>query len=131
MAEYNITITGFDSGLNEILNSVYYDYRTKKLYNREKKKNDDLIIRQLRKSALKNVKLKTPIEIYYKFYCKDKRHDRMNVASGFEKSYADSLQKAGILNNDGWNDIVGVYFDWDIDKANPRIEVTIKEVENG
>lgn len=129
MADYKITIYGFDSGLNEILNGVFYDYRTKRVYNREKKKNDDLIIRQLRRCEFKDVVLNTPLEIYYKFFCKDKRHDRMNIASGFEKSFADSLQKVGMLNNDGWNEIVGVYFDWDIDKNNPRVEVIIREVE--
>lgn len=124
--EYNLTVYGFDSGLNELLNGVFYDWRTKKMYNREKKKNDDLIIRHLRKE-FKNVKLKTPIVVEYKFYVKDKRHDRMNIASAFDKSFLDALQKVGMLHNDGYDDVIGFTFDWDIDRLNPRVEVKIIE----
>lgn len=130
MSDYRITITGFDSGLNEVLNGVYYDYKTRRIYNREKKKNDDLMIRQLRKCDFKSVKLVTPIEIRYKFYVKDKRHDRMNIASAADKSFQDALQKVGMLHNDGYDDVVGIYFDWEVDRLNPRIEVTITEVKD-
>lgn len=127
---YKLTITGFDSGLNELLNGVHYDYRIKKLVNPVKKKNDDLMIKQLRFSPIRNIKLKTPIEIHYDIYAKDKRRDRMNIGSCFDKCFCDSLQKAGILSNDGWNEIVNVSFDYFIDKMNPRVEVTIEEVDS-
>lgn len=130
MAEYRITITGFDTGLNEMLNGVFFDYKAKRLVNRVKYKYDQLIVKQLRFSDLRNVKLKTPIEIHYKVYAKDKKHDRMNIGSAFDKCFCDSLQKAGILHNDGWNDIVNATFEYDIDKLNPRIEVRIVEIEN-
>lgn len=129
MAEYKITIYGFDSGLNEVLSAVYYDWRTKRVFNREKKKNDDLMIKYLRRCDFKDVKLKTPIEIDYKFYVKDKRHDRMNIASAFDKSFLDALQKVGMLHNDGYDDVIGFSFDWEIDRTNPRVEVVIREVE--
>lgn len=128
MSDYRITITGFDSGLNEVLNGVFYDYKTRRIYNREKKKNDDLMVRQLRRCDFKNVKFKTPIAVSYKFYVKDKRHDRMNIASAFDKSFLDSLQKVGMLNNDGYDDVVDFSFEWELDKLNPRVEVTITEV---
>lgn len=129
MAEYKITIYGFDSGLNEVLSAVYYDWRTKRVFNREKKKNDDLMIKHLRRCDFKEVKLNTPIEIDYKFYVKDKRHDRMNIASAFDKSFLDALQKVGMLHNDGYDDVIGFSFDWEIDRTNPRVEVVIREVE--
>lgn len=127
--EYNITIYGFDSGLNEVLNAVYYDWKTKRVYNREKKKNDDLMIKQLRYSNFRNAKMKTPIEVHYKFYVKDKKHDRMNIASAFDKSFLDSLQKVGMLHNDGYDDVIAFTFDWELDRKNPRVEVKIIEVE--
>lgn len=129
MAEYKLTVYGFDSGLNELLNGVYYDWKTKRVYNRVKNKNDALIVKHLRYCDFRNVKLKTPIEISYKFYCKDKRHDRMNIASAADKSFQDALQKVGMLNNDGWDEVVGIYFDWVIDKLNPRIEIVITELD--
>lgn len=130
MAEYRITITGFDTGLNEMLNGVFFDYKAKRLVNRVKYKYDQLIVKQLRFSDLRNVKLKTPIEIYYHIYAKDKKHDRMNIGSAFTKCYEDALQKAGILHNDGWDCVVNSYYEFDVDRVNPRIEVRIVEIEN-
>lgn len=126
--EYRYTVYGFDSGLNELLNGVYFDWRTKRVYNREKNKNDNLIIKHLRKNFKPETKLVTPIEVHYKFYVKDKRHDRMNIASAFDKSNLDALQKIGMLKNDGYDDVVAFTFDWEIDRLNPRVEVRIVEV---
>lgn len=126
---YEITIYGFDSGLNEVLNGVHFDYRLKRVVNPVKKKNDELIIKQIRfRSELRNIK--TPILIHYRIYAKDKRRDRMNIASAFDKSFEDALQKAGMLSNDNWTSVYGATFEFYIDKDNPRIEVRIEEVED-
>ena len=128
--EYKITIYGFDSGLNEVLNGVHYDWRMKRVVNPVKKKNDELMIKQLRfKSELKQIQ--TPIVIHYAFYVKDKRRDRMNIASAFDKSFEDALQKVGFLANDGFNDVLNATFEFHVDKENPRTEITITEVEKG
>lgn len=127
---YKFTIKGFDSGLNELLNGVHFDYKLKKIVNPVKKKNDDLMIRELRRvPELRGVKLHTPIIINYHIYAKDKRRDRMNIGSAVSKSFCDGLQKAGFIKNDGWDDIVDEVFLFDIDRLNPRIEVTITETE--
>lgn len=130
MAKYNITITGFDTGLNELLNGVYFDWKTKRVVNRVKYKYEQLVIKQLRFSELRNVKLKTPIVIYYHIYAKDKKHDRMNIGACADKVIADALQKAGILSNDSWDCVLNAHFEYDIDRVNPRIEVTIVEVDS-
>ena len=124
---YKLTIFGFDSGLNEVLNGVHYDYRTKRIANPVKKNNDELIVRQLR-FAIKE-KITTPIVIHYRIYAKDKRRDRMNIASAFDKSFEDALQKCGLIDNDGWNNVLNATFEFYIDKENPRVEITITEVE--
>ena len=60
--EYHITIYGFDSGLNEVLNGVHFDYHLKRVVNPVKKKNDETMIKQLRfRSDLKEIK--TPIKM--------------------------------------------------------------------
>ena len=126
--EYKITIYGFDSGLNEVLNGVHYDWRMKRVVNPVKKKNDELMIKQLRfKSELKQIQ--TPIVIHYAFYVKDKRRDRMNIASAFDKSFEDALQKVGFLANDGFNDVLNATFEFHVDKENPRTEITITELD--
>ena len=55
--------------------------------------------------------------------------DRMNIASAADKSFEDALQKVGFIRNDGFNDVLNCTFEFHIDKDNPRIEITITEVE--
>ena len=131
--QYHITINNWCSGLNELLNhqEKRYDYRTKKMrvFNTEKVKNEKLIREALRKQGMSRVQLKTPISIHYMIYAKDKKHDRMNIGSCLDKCFCDALQTLKILKNDGWNDIVKIRFDFDIDAKDPRAEITITEVE--
>ena len=125
---HKCTIYGFDSGLNEVLNGVHFDYRQRRVVNPVKKRNDDLMIKQIRfEKDLKNIT--TPIVIHYDFYCKDRRRDRMNIASAADKSFEDALQKCGFIRNDGFNDVLNATFDFYIDKENPRIEITITEIQ--
>lgn len=127
---YRLTVYGFDSGLNEVLSGVHFDVRTKRVCNPVKKKNDDTCIKALRSCGVfKGVKIINPIVIHYKFYAKDKRRDRTNIASAFDKSFQDALQKAGIMKNDGWNNVINVTFDFATDKFKPRVEVLIEEIE--
>lgn len=129
-ATYKITIYGFDSGLNEVLNGVHYDFRQKRIVNPVKKSNDDTCIKAIRFSKeLREVEsISTPIRLHYKIFAKDKRRDRMNIASAVDKSFEDALQKTGKIKNDGWNDVLGASFEFEVDKEKPRVEVTIYEV---
>lgn len=129
--KYRLTVKGFDSGLNEMLNlrATRFDGKHKTYHNNVKGRNDDICKKAIRCSVLRNVKITKPIIVHYKFYCKDKRRDRLNVASAFEKSFADALQKCGVIKNDGWNDLLNVTYDFDVDKNHPRIIVEVEEVE--
>ena len=77
--------------------------------------------------AIKTQKCKETFEqfsLVINYFCKDKRKDKDNIA--FQKKFIlDGMQKAGIIANDGWNNVT----DWEehfwIDKNNPRIEVEI------
>lgn len=128
--KYLIQVHGFDSGLNEVLSGVHYDTRRKTIVNPVKARNDKCCVEALRWEAphLRGVKIVPPIVIHYKFFCKNKRRDRMNVASAFDKSFQDALQKVGLIENDGWKEVVGVTFDFAIDAEEPRVAVCIEEV---
>jgi|SRR5690625_3996080 len=63
-----------------------------------------------------------------KWYCKDRRKDKDNIMFG-QKFIFDGLVKAGVIENDGWNQIGDVAHEFEVDKENPRIEVILKEVE--
>ena len=94
---YQVTVKGFKSGLNELIAGRMYDHRTKKYRNPIKNKNDALCVKYIKSSrSLRGVKIDRPIIIHYAFYCEDKMHDRMNIASAFIKSFEDALQKCNV-----------------------------------
>ena len=125
-----MTVKGFKSGLNELLGGRMYDHRTKKYRTPEKSRNDAICAKYIKLSKdLRGVKIERPVIIHYSFYCENKMHDRMNVASAFIKSFEDAMQKCRILRNDGWDDVLTPTLSFDIDKQKPRVEVTIEEVE--
>jgi hypothetical protein len=68
---------------------------------------------------------KTPVRITYHWYCKNRRKDKSNIAFA-KKFIEDGLIKAGVLKNDGWNDIEGFTDKFYIDKENPRVEVELE-----
>lgn len=132
--KYRLSVHGFDSGLNELLKAVYYDWKRKTVHNNEKLKNDNLCIKAIRSSeCFKKVVITQPIVIHYRFVCKDKKHDRMNIATAFDKSFQDALQKCSILKNDGWNDVINATFDFELNrniKDKVRVDIVIEEIDS-
>jgi len=56
------------------------------------------------------------------------RRDRDNIAAG-RKFVQDALVRCKVLQNDGWKEITGFSDDWAVDKARPRVEIEIIEME--
>ena len=54
----------------------------------------------------------------------------MNTASAFIKSFEDALQKCGIICNDGYDDVLTPTLYFEVDRQNPRVEVTVEVVED-
>ena len=131
--KYKVIIPKWESGLNELLNAQQkkYDARLKKMrvFNPEKVKNEKIIRQCLIKQGMSKVKIEKPIAIHYKIYAPNKKHDRQNLGSCLDKCFCDALQTMKILHNDGWNDIVKLSFDYDVDVKNPRAEITITELD--
>jgi len=77
----------------------------------------------------KQIKVLQPLEnvrLTISWYCKNKKKDKDNIS--FAKKFIwDGLAKAGIIKNDGWNNITGFEDKFYIDTINPRIEVEIWE----
>lgn len=69
-----------------------------------------------------------PVDITYIWYWKDKRTDPSNI-SFCQKYIEDGLQAAGVLRNDGWNEIASIHHLFYIDPQRPRVEVIIEAVE--
>ena len=125
--EYHFTIKGRLDGLNEytVANRTNpYEGKTMK------RNNEDLICWEIRRQ-LRRVQITKPVVIHYKFYEIDRRRDKDNILSCAMKFIHDSLVKCRVLKNDGWSEIVNFTHEFYVDKKNPRIEVSLEEVENG
>ncbi len=75
----------------------------------------------------KSQKLKpinNPVLVDCTWYCKNKKKDKDNISFA-KKFILDGLMKAGVLSNDGWDQVVGFQDTFIIDKENPRVEVNL------
>ena len=68
--------------------------------------------------------LSDSVHLSFVWYCRDRRKDPDNVCSA-KKFIIDGLVSAGILQDDGWKQVVGFSDDFEIDVVNPRTEVII------
>ena len=60
---------------------------------------------------------------------KNKRNDPDNIQVG-TKYILDAFVKAGVIENDGWNEINSITHKFRVDKDNPRVEIFIGGVED-
>jgi len=80
---------------------------------------------RVRVGALELPEVKTyPVKIIMTWYCKDRKHDPDNVAFA-KKFILDGLVRAGVLKQDGWNQISGFVDNFELDPENPGVEVSI------
>lgn len=124
MMEYKLIIPGVLPGLNEYINA---ERRNKYQAAQIKKQIEHLII-SLCRTQLNGVKISNPVKIYYTWLEPNRKRDKDNIAFA-KKFIQDGLVKAGVLKNDGWNEIEGFTDEFDVDKNKPRIIVDIEEVE--
>lgn len=95
---------------------------------RMKQENEDTVIWSIRQQ-LRGVHITKPVIIHYKFYEKNKRRDKDNILSCAMKFIQDSLVKCKVLKDDGWEEIANFTHEFYVDKENPRIEVTLEEID--
>lgn len=118
-------IPGLLPGLNEYIDAE----RNNKHKAANLKRETEHFIILLIKSKLRGVSIKPPVMIHYTWVERNKRRDKDNIAFA-KKFIQDSLVKAKILPNDGWEYIEGFTDTFDVDKKNPRVEVEIREAQS-
>lgn len=106
MASYTITIGGGLPGLNE-----YIDVERTSRY----------MAADMKRSVQEAF-------IRYHWIEPNKRRDPSNIAFA-KKFIEDALVDIGIIQNDGWRHVAGFSDSFSVDKDNPRVEVTIEEVD--
>lgn len=122
--DYKLTILGRLDALNDYTAANRQNYHKG---GRMKKDNEETIIWQIRQQ-LRNVHINKPVLIYYRFFEPNNRRDNDNILSCATKFVQDSLVKTKVLEDDNKAHIHNFYFDTFVDKTNPRIEITITEL---
>ena len=120
--KYRITIPGELPSMNEIVDASKLHYME---YSNMKKENTNLVAWIAKAGIGKHLK---KIDLNITWYCKDRRKDKDNISGGGTKMILDGLVMGGIITGDGWRYIGNITHSFNIDKLNPRIVVTIKEV---
>lgn len=67
------------------------------------------------------------VDLIFTWYEPHRQRDKDNIMAG-QKFVFDGLVEAGVLPNDGWNQIGDVTHRFGVDKANPRVEIEITDI---
>ncbi len=121
---YLLTIQGRLDNLNDYIGAE----RANRYKGAAMKADNENVVYFYIRQCLKDVKIKNPVRMHYRWYEKDNRRDLDNISSFGRKVIQDALVNMGTLENDGWKNIIGFDDSFFVDKANPRIEVEIEEV---
>lgn len=125
--QHKFIIKGRLDGLNEYTSANRTNpYKGGKM----KKDNEEVVIWSIRQQ-LRGLHIDVPVILKYDFYEPNRRRDLDNISSFAHKVIQDALVKTNVLKNDGWNEITSYIDQFYLDKENPRIEVTITEIEEG
>jgi len=121
MRKYCFFIPGRLPGMNEIINEArgnkYASAKQKKIYTNR--------VADCFMLTFKRFKPVGKSWITFTWVEKDKRRDPGNVRCA-EKFITDGLVTAGLLKNDGWNQIAGFTDTWEV--GEPGVWVEIREV---
>ena len=122
----HFTIKGTMPSLNEYLAEVG---RRPQIGGKMKREYKMLASSYIRRD-LKRWKATKPIILHYVIYEPNMKRDHDNVFAFISKSVQDALQDCGVIENDGWKQILNFTHDFYVDKFNPRIEVYIEEIDD-
>ena len=131
--DYDLVLNGTMPNLNDYLHGERIAIRKNGKFttkgNAMKQEYQRKVVSAVR-SQLRGIHIDKPVKIYYTFYEKNRKRDLDNISAFAHKVIQDGLVQCGLLANDGWKNIVGYSDDFYVDKDNPRIEVTIREVDD-
>lgn len=117
-----LTILGALPNLNEIISEAKRHFGK---YSEMKALYTDMVAYEAKRQKIPK---SNRADYVITWYLPNKRKNKDNVMAG-QKFIFDGLQRAGIITNDGWQQIGNVTHRFEVDKDNPRVEVDIVEVE--
>jgi Holliday junction resolvase RusA-like endonuclease len=120
-----LTIPGRLPGMNEIIKLAKQGKGHYQPYAQIKEMYETVIIIECKKQKLTPITKQVDVSILWG--CKDCKRDKDNIIAG-QKIILDSLQKAGILEGDGWKYIGNISHKFEI-VPKEFIEVELTEVD--
>lgn len=130
--EHSVVIKGKYYGKDNVfpgLNDYIHSCSRHPQVGAKMKRDYQLIASNAIRLQLGELAILNPVRIHYAFYEATEKRDPSNVASFFVKVFEDALQQCGVLKNDNWRYLKGYSQEFHIDRANPRVEVTIEELD--
>lgn len=71
----------------------------------------------------------SPVALTFEWHEPNRRRDPDGICAGGSKTVIDALKTAGVIANDGWKHIARIEHTWVVDRENPGVSVTIREME--
>lgn len=122
--EHTLIIDGQLNNLNDYTKAC----RTNRYAGAKMKSENEAIISLYIKMQMKNLHFPGRVALSFRWYEPNRKRDLDNIA--FAKKFVlDALVNNGIIKADGWKCVTGFTDEFFVDKENPRIEVTIKGVD--
>jgi len=88
------------------------------------KRDAEQLIGLCARQQLRGVQFIGPVTMCYTWYEPNRKRDKDNISFA-RKFIQDALVAAGVLCGDGWAFIEGFSDTFEVDRSNPRIDVTI------
>lgn len=117
-------IPGTLPGLNEYINAERYHRQSAA----KMKKQTEHAIMLIARSQHHTAHFDKPVFMKYTWVERNRKRDKDNISFA-RKFVQDSFVRCGILENDGWKNIVGFSDQFLVDPKNPRVEVEIIEIK--
>lgn len=124
-SHYTVVIEGTLPSLNQYVDAC----RRNRYAGAKMKQAAENIICAFIKNQLGGVTIDSPVAVSIAWYEPNRKKDPDNVAFA-KKFLLDSLVQCGVLKNDSQQYIVRLSDSFYVDKNNPRIEVTLREVKS-
>lgn len=121
------TIDGRLPGLNELIAAE----RSNRYKGAKLKRDWQAVALAAALSQTRGIRFRLPAIIAFTFYEPNAKRDPDNISGFAHKVIMDALVQAGILADDGWNEVAKISDTYAIDRKRPRIEVTVTEGWNG
>ena len=124
LRSYKLTLPGVYPGLNEYMEAE----RSNRYKAAGMKKDMQRVIGLCIRAQLGKLRIANPVVMHYAWFEPNRRRDRDNIVFA-RKFIQDALTDCGVLQNDGWNNILWFTDTVFKDAKRPRVEILIVEVE--